>query len=231
MPAESDHDDHEVDDTEDSYDPKPSRFDRLRTGLQSATTGSGSNARSTKKQVERLDERERRLSFAAAGASALIGIVIYIAETQNKHFRLAKGQLTPQTTLLLGIAFGAVLVAATLFGRRALVGFVALMVFLVFGTRYFAGVPFLALAAWLLYRSFKIQKEANAALRAAKAEKSATAPARSRSAAVSARAAKKTGSKKGPSMPEANKRYTPKRPPPPPPKPTRRERKAAQASD
>jgi hypothetical protein len=32
-------------------------------------------------------------------------------------------------------------------------------------------------------------------------------------------------------MPEANKRYTPKRPPPPAPKPSRRERKAAQSKD
>jgi hypothetical protein len=182
-----------------------------------------------------LDGRERRLSFAAAGGSALFGVMIYVLDTNNKHFRLQKGQITPQTTLVLGIAFAVLLVAATVYGRRAPVGFVALFVFLMFGTTsFFLGVPFLALAAWLLYRSYKIQKESAATARAARLEQSTSPASTTRTGPAtnkSSRSASRSSRTKGPAMPEANKRYTPKRPPPPAPKPSRRERKAAQSSD
>ena len=103
------------------------------------------------------------------------GVLIYVSETHNKNFRLAKGQLTPQTTLVLGIVCGALLLGATFLGRRAPVGFVALFTFLMFGTSTLPlGLPFLVLAVWLLYRSYKVQKEATAKLRAARAEASAS---------------------------------------------------------
>ncbi len=190
------------------------------------------SARAAKWAVDRLDGRERRFSIVAAVLSVLFGLLIYFSETHDKSFRLAKGQLTPQTTLLLAIVCGVLLLGATYLGRRAPVGFVALFTFLMFGTSTLPlGLPFLALAGWLLYRSYKAQKEATAKLRAARAEASTTTAARTgtRPAATSRTSA---GSrKKGPATPEANKRYTPKRPPPPAPKPSRRERKATNASD
>ena len=167
--------------------------------------------------------------------SVLFGVLIYVLDTNNKNFRLQKGQITPQTTLVLGIALAVLLVAATLYGRRAPVGFVALFVFLMFGTTsFFLGAPFLALAAWLLYRSYKIQRDSAATARAARPEQSASPASTTRSGPAtnkSAKSASKRSRTKGPAMPEANKRYTPKRPPPPAPKPSRRERKAAQSSD
>jgi hypothetical protein len=177
--------------------------------------------------------------------AVVFGIAIYLVQTNDHKFRLAKGQITPQTTLILGIACGALLVVTTLIGRRAPVGFMALFTFLGFGTTDFAlGAPFLLLAGWLLYRSYKFQKEAGVKLRAANAEASSGESTDRRSAgrgtptrgpaargATSARPSPGQGRSKGPSTPEANKRFTPKRPPPPTPKPSRRERKAAQASD
>jgi hypothetical protein len=77
---------------------------------------------STKWSIDRLDLRERRFSFVAAGAAALFGISTYVAETQNHHFRLAKGQLTPQTTLIVGLVAAALLAGVTVLGRRAPVG-------------------------------------------------------------------------------------------------------------
>ena len=110
----------------------------------------------------------------------------------------------------------------------------ALFTFLIFGTStIFLGLPFLALAVWLLYRSYKIQKEAAAKLRA----DTVAGHARAGDQAGRLRAGPSVGRvrgsrKKGPGRrPEANKRYTPKRPPPPAPKPSRRERKAAEAAD
>jgi hypothetical protein len=185
----------------------------------------------TNRAIDRLDERERRFSFAAAGLAAVFGIAVYVAETSNHNFRLAKNQLTPQTTLLLGLGAAALLLVTTFIGRRALVGFVALFAFLAFGTQYLLGVPFLALAVWLLYRSFKVQRENSAAARAARTESStgrATSSARASGRAAPPARASRSKTK---GMPEANKRYTPKRPPPSAPKPSRRERKAAQSNE
>jgi len=209
----------------------PSRLDRWRPGRRPVSSRPPS--RSTKRQIERLDANERRLSLAAAAASVVIGVVIYLVETGDRNFRVTPGMVTPQTTLVLGIVFGALLLSATLFGRRAPMGFMALFTFLVFGTRYLAGIPFLALAVWLLYRSYKFQKEATARVRAAKAESGGSSPSSRRSPTTSTRTkpAPKRSAAKGPARPEANKRFTPKRPPPPAPKPSRRDRKATQASD
>jgi hypothetical protein len=193
---------------------------------------------STKWAVDRLDGRERRISFAAAGAAVLFGVTIYISETHDKKFHLAKNQLTPEWTLILGIAAGALLLGATVLGRRAPVGFVALFAGAMFtGSSIIFGLPFIAVALWILYRSYKVQKEMSANVRAARAEsRSQSANTRassmsSRGTAAAARGAKGAAKAKGPALPEGNKRYTPKRPPPPPPKPSRRERKATQTSD
>ena len=217
--------------------------DRVRAGAQSRSTGrTGSTNRpaptgSTKQIVERLDDRERRLCFAASALAVVAGVLIYVVETENKHFRLKKGELTPQTTLIIGLIVGALLLGSTLLGRRAPVGFVALFGFLAFGTQYFAGIPFLVLAVWLLVRSYKFQKEAAATRKASMAAggtSTRAGPRGTRGTAASAGSAKSGAARspsKGPTAAEANKRYTPKRPAPPPPKPSRRDRKAAQASD
>ena len=242
----ADTDDMADDDSPSGISPaKPSLNDRIRSRLQPPDTArtptskstSPSPAQSTKRIVERLDDRERRLCFAASGLAVLAGIVIYVVEHENSHFRLRKGELTPETTLVIGFAVGALLLVATLIGRRAPVGFVALFAFLAFGTQYFAGIPFLVLAVWLLVRSYKYQKEAAATRKAsmaggvtpARGGPRGSSPTSSRTGA--SRSVSKGTSTKGPSTPEANKRYTPKRAPLPPPKPSRRERKAAQASD
>ena len=186
---------------------------------------------STKRQIEGLDGREKLFSFAGAALSLVMGVVIYLTETHNHHLRLTKGQFTPQTTLLLAIVFGVLLLVVTIIGRRAPIGFVSLFAFLSFGTTSFAvGFPFLALAAWLLYRSYKIQKKAAATSRVALAKGGGNVPASgSKLPAAPARGSTRGARSKGPDTPEPNKRYTPKRPPPPALKPSRRDRKAAEA--
>ena len=216
-------------------------LDRLRSAIRPVLNPPPSRTVSARGRIEGLDARERLFSFVGSGVSVLLGVGVYLAETQNHHFRLAKGQLTPQTTLVLGIVFGILLFVATLFGRRAPIGFVALFAFLAFGaTGFILGLPFLALAAWLLVRSYKFQREAAASARAARADaRPSTAPSgrpatgRGKPSARTggSKAGTRTGAAKGPATPEANKRFTPKRPPPPAPKPSRRDRKAAKASD
>ncbi len=167
---------------------RPSLGDRIRSGLQpggankSVGRDQTTSPRSSKQIVERLDDRERLFCFAAAALAVVAGIAIYVVETENKNFRLTKGELTPETTLVLGFVVGGLLLGATLLGRRAPVGFVALFGFLFFGTRYFAGIPFLVLAVWLLVRSYKFQKEAAATRKAALADGTSAARSGTRGA-------------------------------------------------
>ena len=164
----------------------------------SADTGSGRPDRSTKWAVDRLDERERLFSFAAAGGAAVVAVIIYVSETSS-HRALAKGQVSPQTTLTFGLVSAALLLITTFVGRRAPVGFVALFTFLAFGTYLILGLPFLALAAWLLYRSWKTQRAAAAGLRSARAG-SGSGPPASRASPASA--------KRSPGGPSKNKGAT-----------------------
>ncbi len=209
--------------------------DRLKRGVRGPAAASpGRSAAATRRAIDRLDDRERRFGFIAAAAAVVFGLVLYLTETNNPKFHVAKGQLTPQTTLVLAIGAGVVLALTTLLGRRALVGFVALFTFLAFGGS-FIGLPFLVLAGWLLFRSFKVQRAAAQTARASRdgaSDRQTTSP-RSAAGRSSARAPSRSTvkAKKGPATPTANKRYTPKRPPPPAPKPSRRERKAAGAKE
>ena len=106
----------------------------------------------------------------------------------------------------MGLVCAALLIVTTRIGRRALVGFVALFTFLGFSNSDFIiGVPFLILAVWLLYRSYKVQKEASARLKAERAEgntasgsdrsgrRAGTAAGRSAAEPRTARAARKKG--------------------------------------
>ncbi|MGO8872259.1 MAG: hypothetical protein ACLQPH_12830 [Acidimicrobiales bacterium] len=221
---------------------KPGWSDRARATAAPRSPGS---ARPTKWSIDRLDAQEKRFSIAASVAAVFLGTLIYFVETDNKHFHLTKGQFTPQTTLVVGLVAGAALLGSTFIGRRALVGFVSLFTFLAFSsTSFVVGLPFLLLAGLLLYRSYKIQKETSAQLRAERAAgstaRAGTAggasdrPGRAGRQAPAGKATGKAsakGSVSGSAAPEANKRYTPKRPPRPAPKPSRRDRKAAKASD
>ncbi|HEX3461271.1 MAG TPA: hypothetical protein VHT49_10240 [Acidimicrobiales bacterium] len=208
-------------------------------GQPAATVEPTQSRVSTKRTIDRLDPRERRFSFFAAGAAAVFGVLVYVTETHNHSFRLAKGQFTPQTTLVIGFVAAALMVGVTLLNRRALVGFVALITAFSFAqSSYLWGAPFFVLAVWLLVRSYRVQKEASAKLRAARGSASSARPtpasrSGSRPAAPSrpttVAEARRARAKKS-SAPVGNKRYTPKRPVPPPPKPSRRERKAT-ASD
>ena len=139
--------------------------------------------------------------------------------------------------MVVGIVCAAALVLTTYLGRRALVGFVALFTFLGFqSSAIVVGLPFLLLAVWLLYRSYKVQKEVTARIRADKADKAALGPAAPRRAGPnrprpSSRAGgppRKKGADADPRGTSATRRRSP---PPPVAKPSWRERRATKASD
>jgi hypothetical protein len=220
--------------------------DRVRAGAASRasrtpaprTPAGATTPPSTRARIEGLEPRERLFSFAGAGLAVVVGLIIYLVETNDRHFRVGKGQLTPQTTLVLSLVFGALLGVATLFGRRAPIGFVSLFAFLGFGLPW--GLPFLVLAVWLLYRSYRLQKEATALAKAARSSQAAQTSTVPRSTSPATPGSKRPPVGQGPrrsaraktsNAPEPNKRYTPKRLPPPAPKPSRRDRKAAKTTE
>jgi putative Ca2+/H+ antiporter (TMEM165/GDT1 family) len=189
----------------------------------------------TKWSIDRLDGRERVYGYVGSVLAVVFAVIIFVEEHHHKTTSHPKNQLSPETMLLLGVASGIALAVTTRIGRRALVGFVALFAFLSFSTvSTVVGLPFLVLAIWLLYRSYKIQKAASTKLREDRAAgRSTPAPRQSRAELAADRTAARKG-KKAPTGPEANKRYTPKKPAPPPPptpKPSWRERREAKASD
>jgi hypothetical protein len=221
--------------------PRDTWLTRLEARLAPTPAPELSPGKRAKRSIDRLDGREILYGYVAGVAAAVMAVLVYVIESNDKHLKLAKNQFTPTTTLLVGLACGVLLIVTTRIGRRALVGFVAMFTFLGFqSTLLVLSLPFLVLAIWLLYRSYKVQKEATAKLRADRAAGVDTASSRSartpKAAAASGRGAAEARSarKKGPSGPEANKRYTPKKPtppPPPPPKQSWRERRATRASD
>lgn len=187
---------------------RPGRLERIRTSVQSANVEGDSM--SSKWAVDRLDDREKRFSFAAAGGSILFGVIIYLSETNNPHFRLAKNQLTPQTILWIGIVSGLLLLVATIVGRRAPVGFLAFFTGMAYlGSFPFLGLPFFLVGGWLIYRSYKFQREKATEARETGSPRSraAAAPGRSRRSPGKAGASSSRQAKA-----EANKRYTPPKP-------------------
>ena len=222
--------------------PRPEgRMARLERRLAPKPTpqpAGGKGGRPTKWSVDRLDGRERLYCYASAGIAVIFSILIYVGETTNKSFHPVKNQFSPTTALLVGLGSAVLLAVSTWVGRRALVGFVALFAFLGFeNSALVIGIPFLVLAVWLLYRSYRVQKEATAKLRADRAAGGGAATARTpRGAATSGKTAAeaRAARKKGPTGPEANKRFTPKKPAPKPvpaPKPSWRERREAKTAD
>jgi hypothetical protein len=189
----------------------------------------------TKWSIDRLDPRERRFSYLAAGASVLFGALIYFDETAKNHPKLGKNQLSPQTALVIAIGAAILLVVTVRIGRRAPVGFVALITGAAFnGSSLILGLPFFALAIWIFYHAFKLQKETSTALRASRAEARAASSQRPRSAGTSSAPRSGRAKSKAPTGPTPNKRYTPKtpvRPSAPPPKQSRRDRRNSTGVD
>ncbi|HEX4245491.1 MAG TPA: hypothetical protein VHY77_07995, partial [Acidimicrobiales bacterium] len=152
----------------------------------SGKSGAPLSEKEAKRAIYMVNERERLLSFASAVVAMGFGVAIYVSETSNKHFRLAKSQLTPQTMLLIGLAAGVLLIIATLIGRRALIGFMVFFAGAAFSTNSFIlALPFWALAFYLLYRSSRIQRQRTQELRAERAARPRTANTRGSSGRAS----------------------------------------------
>ncbi len=168
-------------------------------------------AAATKKAVNNLDDRERKIGFLAlAFELALTAIIVVPYLTHHVKLSKANGLKTMAAVhdfLLEGIVVGIFLLIGTLLKRRALLGFGALAAGIWLAElpslRIF-GLAFLALGMWLLLKGLKSQQGAGRGPRGAPSQPRRANKARGDAKAGATRAA-----------PKPSKRYTP-------PKPTRR---------
>ena len=99
----------------------------VRPARSTPATRAVTTPRELKARIDRIDDRERRFGYAAALGSVFFGVMLYVVDTHDKHFRVAKGQFTPQTALIVSLVAAVLLVAATRFGKRSLFAFVAFL--------------------------------------------------------------------------------------------------------
>jgi hypothetical protein len=201
--------------------------DRLRSAVMKPVepdTDAKSKAPSESLSVEELeaanraaDDKERLVGLLGAPFAAAIGIIVIGTLITNDPPALLKnGQVnklhvnvgTYHSLELVLLALAFLMLATAWFRKRLLLGIVmALYGLAVFNLHYWGfGIPFILAAAWLLVRSYRLQRE----LREANGDV-ATGPGSRRS-----------GRRASATAPRPNKRYTPPAPSPKrssPPKP------------
>ncbi len=156
--------------------------------------------------VNKIDQRERRLSYAAALLGLVLVVAIYVP---HLHDKVHRNQADPVTFLVVGIVLSILLAVATAIGRRALVGFLALFIGLSLG--FIAGLPFLALGGWLIARAMRVSQAQAQARRAAQA--AGATPGTAGPSSGSSRGSGRDHGGGERTRPEASKRYTPPKPP------------------
>ena len=173
-------------------------------------------------RVKKLDSRERRFSVGACGLAIALPLVVAVPRL---HDKVPKNAWPWSWFLVIALAMGLALTAATVIGRRALVGFTAFFVafFWLQARVSVVGLLFLGLAGWLILRASRISREAAEARRAAGLDPRARArPSRRTRTSEPSRGRRRrgkagddeAGSRKAP---EASKRYTPPKYKPPRP--------------
>ncbi len=155
--------------------------------------------------VRYADDKERLMGLLLAPVAAAIGLVVIAYLTNHDPPALLHGKVNPKhvsislyhdlTFVLLGLSV--VMLATAFFRKRLFLGItMALYGLSVFNLHQWGfGIPFLILGAWLLVRSYRLQRDLNEATGA----KPSRAGAQRRGGAVprTARA-------------QPNKRYTPR---------------------
>ena len=111
-------------------------------------------------EARSANDQERLLGVVAAPLAALIGLLVASAQISNAQ---SLHKSTGVYFALLGVlaALSVVMLVTALLRRRLFLGMaMALYGLAVFNLRYWGfGVPFIAGAAWLLVRSYRLQRQ------------------------------------------------------------------------
>ncbi len=161
------------------------------------------SAEELEQAIKYADDKERLVGLLAAPFAAIIGIIIHSDLISRDHIvAIRHGQLVYQTNpnyyhdvLLVLLALSVLMVVTAWFRKRLFLGVVlVLYAVTVFNLKHYIGfaIPYVLVAAWLLVRSFRLQRQ----LRETTAGGPGTRPARG------------TGNG-GASRPGSNRRYTP----------------------
>jgi len=202
---------------------KESLGTRLRNAvLKPAEPDAGSNAKAPQEQMSVADleaasksanDTERLIGLLAAPVSAAIGLIVLTDLIAHDHQFLSTGKLnknyvnvsTYHDLIIVMLGLSALMVVTAWFRKRLYLGMVmALFGLAIFNLHYWGfGIPFILGAAWLLVRSYRLQRDFKAA---------SSGDGR----AVNQRGGRSNSHATGPRQ---NKRYTPpvappKRPPP-----------------
>ncbi len=194
--------------------------ERLRNALvKPVEPGAGAKAKAADKpmSVEELedaaryaDDKERLTGLLLAPVSAAIGILVIndlIAHDPPAGNKLHVNVSLYHELSLVLLGLSVLMLATAFFRKRLYLGIVmALYGLAIFNLHYWGfGIPFVLVAAWLLVRAFRLQRD----LREATGDSPRAAAQRRRRAAAEL------------SRPQRNKRYTPPTSPPKrsPPKP------------
>lgn len=163
----------------------------------------------------RTEPKERQLGLAAAAYTGVLLIALW-APHIGQH--VAKGSYPPTLGLIGGILAALAVLAAALYGRRYILGVVAILTVLAFpGTAFLYALPLWAFGGWMM---FKASRETSK-IRRSERQGGQGASARDRVSAAARAGARdaRGGSRKAPDVdsqgrpiPQASKRYTPPRP-------------------
>jgi hypothetical protein len=165
----------------------------------------------------RLLPKERRLGFGAAAYAAVILVVLW-APKIGEH--AVKGSYPPALGLGAGILAALAVLAATAYGRRYVLGVVAILTVLAFpGTYFLYALPLWGFGGYLMFKASREASKARQAQRAAGRQAGSPRGRITEAARAGAKDARQGGSKKeldvdatGRALPRASKRYTPPKP-------------------
>lgn len=149
--------------------------------------------------MTRLDARERRLSLWAAAIGAAAWVALLVVSGFSGRVLAIAGT---------GLALAGLLALAARAGNRVVTGAAAAL--LGFWEGPFLGLPFVILAAWLLYRGSKARLRQREAAAASASDPAQETPAATTPAKKSRRPERKPTRDRGaPGGPQPSKRYTP----------------------
>ena len=145
--------------------------------------------------IARADDKERNIGLIAAPIGAIVALLI-TANLINHARSLGQSTSVYQTLTFVLLGMAVLILAMAWFRKRLILGIVLAMFGLgIFNLRFWGfGIPFLVAGAWLLVRSYRLQKKLRLA---GGGSKSTYGPPNSRLPSA------------GGVLPRPNKRYTP----------------------
>jgi hypothetical protein len=160
---------HDFDDSEGDPSPKPSLWMRFQTAIVKPDDLDSPKRKAEEPEesieelqaiIARADDKERNIGLIAAPIGAIVGLLI-TGNLINHAKSLGQSTSVYQTLTFVLLGLAALMLAMAWFRKRLLLGIVLAMFGLgIFNLHFWGfGVPFILAGAWLLVRSYRLQKK------------------------------------------------------------------------